>query len=123
MGPQDQLLEQKQLGHIFRFLHEPPINFAPTYKFDKGDPNRLAYDSSDKQRVPAWTDRVLFRGSELTRGVDTRPQFHGTQSEARLEVRCFPPSPQHHAFVYPYHGVHDGPPGGEGRIVLACVRR
>lgn len=54
-------------GSVFRFLHEPPIAFAPTYKFDKADPSPLAYDSSEKARVPAWTDRIFFRGSEITR--------------------------------------------------------
>jgi hypothetical protein len=54
-------------GKVFRFMHEAAIGFAPTYKFDKGDPAPLAYDSSEKQRVPAWCDRILFRGSELTR--------------------------------------------------------
>lgn len=37
------------------------------HRFDKGDAAPLAYDSSEKQRVPAWCDRILFRGSELTR--------------------------------------------------------
>ncbi len=71
---QDQLQEQKRAGRIFRFMHEAPIAFAPTYKFDKGDPNRLAYDSSEKQRVPAWTDRILFRGSELARGAESHAE-------------------------------------------------
>jgi len=54
-------------GRVFRHLHEAPIRFAPTYKFDKGEVSPHAYDSSEKQRVPAWCDRVLFRGTELTR--------------------------------------------------------
>lgn len=37
---------------------ESEILFPPTYKFDLGT---LAYDSSGKQRIPAWTDRVLFK--------------------------------------------------------------
>lgn len=61
-------------GRIFRHLHEAPIGFQPTYKFDKNDPDPLAYDSSEKQRVPAWTDRIFFRGSELTK------QNHGPAS-------------------------------------------
>jgi hypothetical protein len=46
---------------------EGPLLFPPTYKFDKGVPaselRPLPFDSSDKKRVPAWTDRVLWRGS------------------------------------------------------------
>ncbi len=93
---QDQLLKHKQAGSIFRFLHEAPITFAPTYKFDKGDPDRLAYDSSEKQRVPAWTDRILFRGSELTRGADTRPSMHsadGAPPQPQVPARAPRPAP------------------------------
>lgn len=64
---QDELHQEMAGSRVFRFLHEAPIAFAPTYKFDKGDAAPLAYDSSEKQRVPAWCDRILFRGSELTR--------------------------------------------------------
>ena len=67
MPPQDELHQEMGGGRVFRFLHEAPVGFAPTYKFDKGDAAPLAYDSSEKQRVPAWCDRILFRGSELTR--------------------------------------------------------
>jgi hypothetical protein len=67
MDLQDQLRREMAASNVFRFMHEAAIAFAPTYKFDKGDPAPLAYDSSEKQRVPAWCDRILFRGSELTR--------------------------------------------------------
>jgi len=34
------------------------ITFPPTFKFDKSSDE---YDTSHKQRIPAWTDRVLFK--------------------------------------------------------------
>ncbi|KAF4668392.1 inositol [Perkinsus olseni] len=37
---------------------EAPILFPPTYKFDMGT---NVYDTSDKQRIPSWTDRILWR--------------------------------------------------------------
>ncbi|XP_049621275.1 synaptojanin-2 isoform X2 [Suncus etruscus] len=53
----DQLKIQKATGKIFRDFHEGAINFGPTYKYDVGS---AAYDTSDKCRTPAWTDRVLW---------------------------------------------------------------
>ncbi|KAG8522416.1 Synaptojanin-2 [Galemys pyrenaicus] len=53
----DQLKLQKSSGKIFKDFHEGAINFGPTYKYDVGS---AAYDTSDKCRTPAWTDRVLW---------------------------------------------------------------
>ncbi|XP_045700064.1 synaptojanin-2 isoform X3 [Phyllostomus hastatus] len=53
----DQLQLQKSSGKIFKDFHEGTINFGPTYKYDVGS---AAYDTSDKCRTPAWTDRVLW---------------------------------------------------------------
>ncbi|XP_053769465.1 synaptojanin-2 isoform X6 [Desmodus rotundus] len=53
----DQLQLQKSSGKIFQDFHEGTINFGPTYKYDVGS---AAYDTSDKCRTPAWTDRVLW---------------------------------------------------------------
>ncbi|KAK7205005.1 synaptojanin-2 [Myxozyma melibiosi] len=58
----DQLNLQMTAGKAFPYYNEAPINFNPTYKFDN---NSDDYDSSDKARVPAWTDRVLTRGSNI----------------------------------------------------------
>ncbi|KAF3987302.1 hypothetical protein FT663_04507 [Candidozyma haemuli var. vulneris] len=54
----DQLQAEMAKGGAFSELRESPLRFYPTYKFDKGTSN---YDTSEKQRVPSWTDRVLFR--------------------------------------------------------------
>ncbi|XP_032341145.1 synaptojanin-2 isoform X2 [Camelus ferus] len=53
----DQLQLQKSSGKIFKDFHEGIIDFGPTYKYDVGS---AAYDTSDKCRTPAWTDRVLW---------------------------------------------------------------
>ncbi|XP_051871303.1 synaptojanin-1 isoform X8 [Pristis pectinata] len=54
----DQLINQKNAGHIFREFLEGRINFAPTYKYDLFSDD---YDTSEKCRTPAWTDRVLWK--------------------------------------------------------------
>ncbi|CAI7635984.1 unnamed protein product [Penicillium glandicola] len=58
----DQLNLQMVAGRVFRFYSEGPIEFPPTYKYDVGRDN---YDTSEKARIPAWCDRVLWRGSNL----------------------------------------------------------
>jgi phosphatidylinositol-bisphosphatase len=59
--PGDQLTRERARGNVFRGLAEAPLRFLPTYKFEKGQ--QSCYDMGEKKRVPAWTDRVLFRGS------------------------------------------------------------
>lgn len=56
-------------GHAFRYVREAPITFSPTYKFDKHTADPLGYDSSEKRRVPAWTDRIFFRGSAFIKNA------------------------------------------------------
>ena len=43
---------------MFRAFNEGEIAFAPTYKYDLFSED---YDTSEKMRIPAWTDRVLWR--------------------------------------------------------------
>lgn len=52
----DQLNQEMAKGGTFPFYDEMEIKFPPTYKFDNGT---KIYDTSEKQRVPAWTDRIL----------------------------------------------------------------
>ena len=59
----DQLHKQMMDGESFPFFEEMEINFPPTYKFDK---NTDVYDTSEKNRIPAWTDRILSKGSILS---------------------------------------------------------
>ena len=42
-------------------FQEGEITFQPTYKFDKGT---HIYDTSRKQRIPSWTDRILYKSDQ-----------------------------------------------------------
>jgi len=64
----DQLNIQMVAGQTFPFYTEGAINFLPTYKFDLGNDN---YDTSEKARIPAWTDRILYK-LDATKGTDMR---------------------------------------------------
>ncbi|XP_070494173.1 synaptojanin-1 [Chironomus tepperi] len=54
----DQLRKQQEAGQVFSDFLEGEINFPPTYKYDLFSED---YDTSEKCRAPAYTDRVLWR--------------------------------------------------------------
>lgn len=54
----DQLVQEKEKGNVFDGYEEGEITFAPTYKYDLFSED---YDTSEKCRIPAWTDRVLWK--------------------------------------------------------------
>ncbi|KAI9590492.1 inositol polyphosphate 5-phosphatase OCRL isoform X1 [Glossina fuscipes] len=58
----DQLGQEMRKGNCFEGYTEGPITFRPTYKYDPGTDN---YDSSEKQRAPAYCDRILWKGSNI----------------------------------------------------------
>ncbi|KAJ4864163.1 sacI homology domain-containing protein [Trichoderma breve] len=62
MYENDQLNLQMVAGLAFQFYSEARISFMPTYRFDIGTE---VYDTSEKARIPAWTDRVLRKGAIL----------------------------------------------------------
>ncbi|SNX84307.1 related to phosphatidylinositol phosphate phosphatase [Melanopsichium pennsylvanicum] len=83
----DQLRRSREAGEVFPAYEEGPITFAPTYKYDNGSD---LYDSSEKQRIPAWTDRILYRGTGLRQ-----------LSYSRAELRTSDHRPVYATFVGP----------------------
>lgn len=70
----DQLNQQMANGESFPFFDEMEITFPPTYKFDNGT---KTYDTSEKQRIPAWTDRIL----SLSRNKIIKQSSYNSTSE------------------------------------------
>uniref|UniRef100_A0A2A4IZH2 phosphoinositide 5-phosphatase n=1 Tax=Heliothis virescens TaxID=7102 RepID=A0A2A4IZH2_HELVI len=59
----DQLTAVLEDGAAFRDFREAPITFPPTYKYDPGSQQ---FDTSSKQRAPAYTDRILYKARSMT---------------------------------------------------------
>ncbi|SCU94020.1 LAME_0F05798g1_1 [Lachancea meyersii CBS 8951] len=53
----DELNLSRAAGRIFHNFEEPPVEFAPTYKFMLTSPD----EQYNTIRIPSWCDRVLFR--------------------------------------------------------------
>ncbi|KAL0438608.1 UNVERIFIED_CONTAM: Type IV inositol polyphosphate 5-phosphatase 11 [Sesamum latifolium] len=64
----DQLLQEAERGEVFNGYCEGTLSFKPTYKYDVGSSE---YDTSEKVRVPAWTDRILYK-------VEDRHNIHAS---------------------------------------------
>ncbi|WVF72695.1 hypothetical protein IAT40_007513 [Kwoniella sp. CBS 6097] len=77
----DQLRKEMRTNHAFRLrnFEEAPINFAPTYKYNPGTQD---YDSSEKRRIPAWCDRILYRKSPRIRPINYK-RYEPTVSDHR----------------------------------------
>ena len=63
----DQLSRSIVEKRAFPGFLEGKIAFEPTFKFDKDSGD---YDTSRKQRIPAWTDRILFTPGSRTRVLE-----------------------------------------------------
>lgn len=93
LAKRDQLVRAKTNQQAFVGYKEAELTFAPTYKYDF---MRQVYDTSEKLRVPAWTDRVLYKNQhpfdvELVRysraellTSDHRPVYARFRTEARV---------------------------------------
>jgi len=62
----DQLKQQQKQNKVFLEYNEAPIRFQPTYKYDVGTD---VWDTSEKNRAPAWCDRILWTGTEPTKCI------------------------------------------------------
>ncbi|XP_038053185.1 synaptojanin-1-like [Patiria miniata] len=133
----DQLLQQKKEGNVFQGFHEGAIQFAPTYKYDLFSDD---YDTSEKNRSPAWTDRVLWRrrkrrfqkkseGDEASDYCDPGRILHYGRAElkvsdhrpvvAALEVEVRKINDQKCSSIYHDVVFEQGPP--DGTIILTLT--
>lgn len=83
LGAFDELLGEDQLNQeitnkgAFYGFKEGPIKFYPTYKFDKRTSN---YDTSEKQRVPSWTDRIMYLSAK-GKGINLKLENYNSTME------------------------------------------
>ncbi|SPP76287.1 inositol polyphosphate 5-phosphatase E [Drosophila guanche] len=82
----DQLSSVLADGAAFRGFMEANITFPPTYKYDPGSQN---FDTSSKQRAPAYTDRILYKYRQV-QGLVIRRQtiIPGVSTPTQPYVQC-----------------------------------
>ncbi|KAI3871458.1 hypothetical protein MKX03_025919 [Papaver bracteatum] len=65
----DQLMIEQRAGRVFKGWEEGSISFAPTYKYLDNSDQYVAQNqtskSKEKRRIPAWCDRILWKGKGM----------------------------------------------------------
>ena len=97
----DQLIQSMAEGRAFPRFGEGKIAFMPTFKYDK---ESSSYDTSHKQRIPAWTDRILFQPTDGIRVLDYQSVPESQSSDHR-----------------PVYGTYRI--GMQGRIIEPVIRK
>eukprot|EP00668_Euglena_longa_P011627 GGOE01014036.1.p1 GENE.GGOE01014036.1~~GGOE01014036.1.p1 ORF type:complete len:381 (-),score=101.23 GGOE01014036.1:91-1233(-) len=83
----DQLLLERRKGNVFQGFCEGDITFNPTYKYHKEDGMATAeYDKSAKARIPAWTDRILFKANTAVGAGDLQLTSYASLDSESLRV-------------------------------------
>ncbi|XP_002662241.3 inositol polyphosphate 5-phosphatase K [Danio rerio] len=85
----DQLNIAKDSETVLEGFHEGPLKFPPTYKFDVGTDT---YDTSGKKRMPAWTDRILWRlrpMAQVSNSTSKRSSLSGLTSGTRVSQHFY----------------------------------
>ncbi|XP_053941102.1 inositol polyphosphate 5-phosphatase K isoform X2 [Cuculus canorus] len=77
----DQLNMAKKKEAFLQDFIEGPLQFKPTYKFDLYSD---VYDTSEKKRKPAWTDRILWRVKNLCQHASKEGEF--SEEEQTISV-------------------------------------
>ncbi|GAB5363576.1 hypothetical protein AAMO2058_000895500 [Amorphochlora amoebiformis] len=72
----DQLNQIRQTGKAFENFSEGVVEFAPTFKYSPGTNDYATGDG--KNRMPAWCDRILFKGKE---GRISQSYYNNVDSE------------------------------------------
>ncbi|KAK9364500.1 Endonuclease/exonuclease/phosphatase [Lipomyces kononenkoae] len=82
----DQLRNEIKEGSILVGFQEGPITFQPTYKYDIGT---NIFDTSEKARVPAYTDRILYTSYPSLALLDYETFMHYISSDHKPVAATF----------------------------------
>ena len=81
LAEKDQLLNQRKLSPFLQHFYEGELSFDPTYRYDKNTDN---YDTSKKNRAPAWCDRILFSRDSSCKAYLYQDMHSGDDAKAAL---------------------------------------
>uniref|UniRef100_A0A8B9SCN0 Inositol polyphosphate-5-phosphatase K n=1 Tax=Apteryx owenii TaxID=8824 RepID=A0A8B9SCN0_APTOW len=82
----DQLNMAKKKEAFLQEFIEGPLQFKPTYKFDLYSD---VYDTSEKKRKPAWTDRILWRVKNLCQHTSKESNLSGEEQTISVTLNNY----------------------------------
>ncbi|RLV89138.1 hypothetical protein DV515_00015032 [Chloebia gouldiae] len=82
----DQLNMAKNQEAFLKEFKEGPLQFKPTYKFDL---DSEVYDTSEKKRKPAWTDRILWKMKNPGEAASKEGEFPEEENPISLTLNSY----------------------------------